>query len=150
MAANNNLSGQRLVYLLTYSQADLEMYPTRESFVHIIEESFLAKNLTLKQWVVSMEAHKDGGKHYHMALKLSKRSRWAAVRRRILATYGINVNFNEGEDGDTYYMAYLYVKKEDPNFLEAQGHPDMTVMPRTTKAVKSKRRQASGPAKKTR
>lgn len=148
MAANNKLPGQRLVYLITYSQADLQKYPTRESFVRIIEESFLAKNLSLKQWVVSIEKHEDGGKHYHMALKLSKRSRWAAVRRHIVATYGINVNFNEGEEGDTYYMAYLYVKKEDPNFVQSEGHPDMTVMPRTTEAVKSKRRKARGLGKK--
>ena len=95
-----------------------------------------------------MEAHKDGGKHYHMALKLSKRSRWAAVRRHILATYGINVNFNEGEEGDTYYSAYLYVKKEDREFIESEGHPDMTVMPKTTQALRSKRRKARGAGKK--
>ena len=72
MAAKNDLPIQRLVCLLIYSQADLQMYPTRESFAHIVNESFKARNLALKQRVWSMEAHKDGGKHCHMGLKSLK------------------------------------------------------------------------------
>lgn len=132
---NMETSSQRLVYLLTYSKVDLERFPSRESFAEVIKYSFECKGLRLLQWVVSLEPHKDGGYHYHMALKLSKRSRWLEVKRHIQAQHSISVNFSEGEQGATYYSAFNYVTKEDKDYVLSSGHPDVTVMPKTTNAL---------------
>ena len=114
------------------------MYPTRESFAGLIENAFLSRGISLIQWVVSMEEHQTGGQHYHIAVKLSKWSRWTAVKRCILATHGVNVNFTDGEQGETYYMAYQYVVKDDANFVESHDHPEMTARPRTERACRAR------------
>ncbi len=143
MAANSESSPQRIIYLLTYSQADLVMYPTRQSFADLVKEAFSLRNVNVIQWVVSLESHDNGGRHYHMALKLDKRCRWLATKRYMLATYGVNINFEEGEEGDTYYTAYQYVTKEDNDFLMSDGHPEMNAVPRTLHAVRRRRGQAA-------
>ena len=65
----------RRVYLITYSQANLEIVPTREGFARIILDAFdnavPESNATVIHWVCSQESHADGGLHYHMAVKLS-------------------------------------------------------------------------------
>ena len=70
---------QRLVYLVTYSQADLEKFPDRAGFANIIVNSFQSKGVRIVQWVVSLEAHQLQGHHYHVAVKLSRRMRFAKV-----------------------------------------------------------------------
>lgn len=68
---------QRLVYLVTYSRADLEKIPSRESFAKAVTEGWKKTSGTeLLQYVVSRELHAnvtDGEStsdcHYHMAPK---------------------------------------------------------------------------------
>ena len=123
---------QRLVYLVTYSQADLEKFPDCAEFANIIVNSFQSKGVRIVQWVVSLEAHQLQGHHYHVAVKLSRRMRFAKVRKAIYDEHGINVNFSEGEDGDTYYSAFLYVKKYDDEYVTSPNHPEMTALAQTT------------------
>ena len=65
----------RRVYLITYSQANLEIVPTREAFARIILDAFEnavpESNCAVVHWVCSQEGHVHGGVHYHMAVKLS-------------------------------------------------------------------------------
>ena len=51
----------RSVYMITYSRADLQKVPTKEVFAEFVQEAF-SKQGTAKivQYVVSIEAHKDG------------------------------------------------------------------------------------------
>ena len=67
----------RFVYLITYSQADLDLVPTREEFSAIVLDSFSntdpSSPLEVVQWACSKEEHRDVGSHYHMAVKLSVR-----------------------------------------------------------------------------
>ena len=63
----------RRVYLITYSQANADSFPTRESFVSIIQDAFTANNIQLLQWVCAKENHEQSGFHFHMSVKLSER-----------------------------------------------------------------------------
>ena len=68
----------RRVYLITLSQADMEVVPSRETFSRIVLEALANAahegNCSVLQWVCCKEAHRlTAGIHYHMAVKLSKR-----------------------------------------------------------------------------
>ena len=67
---NDRVAGVvRQVYLITYSKADLQKFPTRESFAQAVVKSFEATNTKIEHWVCSKEAHQVlqvNGFHYHM------------------------------------------------------------------------------------
>ena len=87
---------QRLVYLVTYSRADLEKAPTRESFAEAVTEAWMqTTGVRVQQWVVAREMQAnmtDSTRcnifHYHMALKIEKRTRWLSVRNWLDKKYG--------------------------------------------------------------
>ena len=69
----------RRTYLVTYSQADLTKFPTRESFADCVTAEFVNKakgyqhtiTTPVTHYACAMEEHENGGKHYHLVLKLS-------------------------------------------------------------------------------
>ena len=70
---------QRSIYLITFSQcrdSGLNKSEFAELIVHAFKECSRSKIL---QWVACEEMHQDGGKHFHMAMKLEKKTRWLAV-----------------------------------------------------------------------
>ena len=75
-----------VVYLITYSQANLEIVPTREVFAPIILDAFdnavPESNAAEIQWVCSQESHADGGLHYQV-VKLSGQRWWRQLRNYI-------------------------------------------------------------------
>lgn len=127
----------RSVYLVTYSQANKEEFPRREVFARVLVESFEFIGANVFQWCCSEESHENGGKHYHMAIKLSKIYRWNAAKRYLREHYGITVNFSSNHHN--YYSAWAYVTKHDKEYIESTGHPDLanTGEPITAKASKS-------------
>lgn len=122
----------RTVYLITYSQADVNAFPSRSHFANAICESFEeceGSSADVVQWVCSMEKHKkrrrgQSGFHFHMAVKLSKLKRWLPVRRYLEEHHGIQVNFSNKHGN--YYSAWQYVTKEDTGAIFSEGHPDLT------------------------
>ena len=66
----------RSVYLLTYSRADLRIFPGRKSFADAVCEAVLnceGPKAKIVQWSCCQESHKKGGKkHFHMAIKLNR------------------------------------------------------------------------------
>jgi len=78
------------------------------------------------QWAVCTEDHADGGKHYHMALKLSATRRWRSVFTHLRAENNITVNFSSKNCG--YLAAYRYVckSKSAGQVLHSPGHPNLT------------------------
>ena len=134
---------QSEVYLITYSRADLVSFPTREVFADAVLEAWdkTCKSKVL-HWVVSKEQHGDSDNsnrfhsqfHYHMALKLDKKSHWLRARNYLETTSGIKVNFSDHHPN--YYSAYQDVTKEDEHSLHSPDHPPLSDVsaPRTTNA----------------
>ena len=66
----------RSVYLLTYSRADLRIFPERKSFADAVCKAVLnceGPKAKIVQWFCCQESHeRGGGKHCHMAIKLNR------------------------------------------------------------------------------
>lgn len=126
----------RSVYLITYSRAQPERIESRDSFAVKVLDSFenANPNTTSKvlQWVCSEEKHQDGGIHYHMAVKLDRSRRWLKVRNYADKTHGVKLNFSSSHAN--YYSAWKYTTKEDTQYLESEGHPDLKNAPQTQEA----------------
>ena len=130
----------RSVYLITYSQADIEKVESRTQLTGMVLDSFCRKgNVTVLRWACSKEEHKDQGHHYHTALKLDRQKRWLSVRKHLHQKFGVKVHFSDKHSN--YYEAWKYVTKEDNNYILSEGHPDLlnSAVPRTTTATKVKR-----------
>ena len=52
-----NVRSARKVYLITYSQADVERFPTRDSFVQAVLYAFHDSPANIIQWCCCMEEH---------------------------------------------------------------------------------------------
>ena len=138
----------RSVYLITYSRARLDRFPTRESFSNAVLQAFIRTPATPVRWVCAREDHADGTKHYHMSIKLDRVQRWLAVKARIHAANDIQVHFS-GRHAN-YYSAWQYSTKEDEQPLQSKDHPDLTNtgQPQTMNA--STARQTRGTRKRSR
>ena len=127
----------RRVYLITLSQADMEVVPSRETFSRIVLEAFAnaahGGNCSVLQRVCCKEAHRlTAGIHYHMAVKLSKHRRWLTVRNYIEDEYGLKVNFSDRHQN--YYTAWKYATEEDGEALHSENHPDLASIGEPTTA----------------
>ena len=80
---------QCIVYLVTYSRADLSKVPTKQVFADIVMKAFEHLDVAkVAHWVVAQENHDKEiagafGTHYHMALKLTQCrvcTRWCRVQ----------------------------------------------------------------------
>ncbi len=138
---------QRLVYLVTYSRADISKFRTKQQFADAVLEAWKSFGITISHWVVSIECHtvtensdEMNMYHYHMALKLARRARWLQVRRFLDEKYSIQVHFSDNHN--SYYSAYKYVTKEDNECLHSKQHPDLSSPPKTERALGSKKRKA--------
>ena len=134
----------RSVYLVTYSQANIDRVPDRETFAHMIKDSFEKSGAgsVVEKWCCSREEHGDGNPHFHMAVKLKSQRRWLAVRNYLENSYHIKVNFSDGPSN--YYEAWSYCSKSDKNVLLCENHPEFTTAPRTSAASCSKRKASKG------
>jgi hypothetical protein len=124
-----NVRQSRRVYLITYSQADLGKIPNCQAFVDCILEAFSQRNENQashpEHWSCCMEDHRDGGKHYHLAIKLSGPKRWNAAKNYVRQKHGITLHFSDQSYG--YHVAYKYVCKNKPltDVLHSPGHPNL-------------------------
>ena len=131
----------RRTYLITYAQADLKTYPTCESFSECVLEAFTVGTSKAKvsQWATCIENHEDGGKHFHMVVKLSAPRRWNSVYRYIYDKHGISLHFSSQHCG--YNAGYKYVCKDKPlsEVLHSAGHTNLSDIgsPKTKKAMKT-------------
>ena len=134
---SNNNNGRR-TYLVTYSRADLEKFPTRESFGQMVADHFNAGTAKAKveYFACCLEHHDNGLPHYHVSLKLSGPKKWLRVKQSIHEKEGIVVNF--GDKHDDYVMAFRYVCKKDPSpFLSATHEPLQQIKTPTTRRSSS-------------
>ena len=84
----------RTVYLVTYSQADVEKKGNRKTFADIDTDAFNEDKLfnCVEYWCCAKERHRERGHHFHLA-KLTGVYRWKQVKKSITAKHGIVVNF---------------------------------------------------------
>ena len=70
------------IYLITYSQADLSKFPTRESFGNAIPIAFNSSSKVKPiHCACRMENHEDSESfHYNVLLALSGPKRWLEVK----------------------------------------------------------------------
>ena len=133
---NHSLSRRKVrsVYLITYSQANLGIFPTREAFASAVENAFKSVQAKVSNWVCCLERHNTSGVHYHMAVKLDKNQRWLAVKDKMKNDFGVTLNFSGNHSN--YYSAWKYVTKQDQIYVESLGHPDLHTAstPQTTQA----------------
>ena len=149
MAANSSESeldprAVRSTYMVTYSQADLNKFPTRESFAKAVVSTFESDgkgNVKPLHWACSLEDHADGGKHYHLALKLSGNKRWNRSKARLMDEYSISVHFSSRHEN--YYSAYRYATKFDKAAFHSQGHPPLADSRSPRTKLPSKARMAA-------
>lgn len=138
---DDNLSNRqhRSVYLITYSQADEQIVSSRESFAVIVLDAFENSDPETQsrvvQWVCSEESHKNGGIHYHMAVKLDRYRRWLKVRNYVDTKHGIKLHFSSVHAN--YYSAWKYATKEDKQYFQSPDHPDLKP-PKTQKASETR------------
>ena len=70
----------RAVYMLMYSQANLDLFPSREDFASAVIRSFSNGTAKILHWCCCREKHKKSGEHYHLALKLDRNQRWLSSK----------------------------------------------------------------------
>ena len=70
---------QRIVYLITYSRADVVKFPSKESFSRAVQR------LMCIEAYYNTDNGQDGENinlyHYHIAIKQEKRVRWFQIRK---------------------------------------------------------------------
>lgn len=136
-----NKNKAKRVYLLTYSQANLIDFPTRQSFAEACKDAFQEGACEVIQYACSREKHSDGeGEHYHMCLKLNIPKRWFTPRENLFRWFGIHVDITElDKEGDFYAYAYRYICKSDKEVYHSPKHPNLEQVhsPRTKKSLKA-------------
>ena len=136
----------RRIYLITYSQADVNKFPTRQCFANAVLAAFAETNVV--HWCCSKEHHQKSSVHYHMSMKLSKCQRWLPAKKFLADQFGISVHFSSIHAN--YYTAWKYVTKEDDCAEESKDHPDLSTTkgPRTMNAhmaIKTSRKRCVRP-----
>ena len=124
MADKIDPSKTRRMYLITYSQANIDAFPTRESFARVVKEAFTSSSGKSQplHWSCARENHTNGGVHYHMALKLSSPKRWLHCNNEIYNKYKIVIHFSEHENYDS---AFRYINKYDTEIYLSSERPNL-------------------------
>ena len=131
----------RRTYLITCSQADLRIFPTRQSFVEQVSNYFNegTGKVKVEHWACCQEPHEKLGVHYHMSLKLSGAKRWKHVKDKMMKNHGVVLHFSNAHDN--YHSAYQYVTKQDTQVFLSHTHPNLSKIgsPRTKACVRAYR-----------
>ena len=122
MSGDLNSRQVRQTYLITYSRAREDV--SRQGFADKVVAAFETCGTALiNHWACCQEFHEDGGLHYHMSLKLDRAQRWLRVRNHLAYHDGLAVNFSSIHHN--YYSAWKYVTKNDHEYIQSHGHPDL-------------------------
>ena len=81
---------------MTYSQADMDKFGRQEDFASGVVESFSQGRAKVKHWSCCLKEHKDGGLHFHLAIKLDQNERWISLKKYLLDVYAISIHYQIG------------------------------------------------------
>ena len=104
-------------YLITYSQANMGLFSTREKFGEACVAAFGGLE-SVNYYCVGLEDHGGGGKHYQVSILLSKPKRWHGARQH-LSSCGAEVHFSTS--GKMYAGAYFYTTKADKDYYHGDA-----------------------------
>ncbi len=111
-------------YLVTYSQINKAVFPTRQDFAEMCVNAFGGVGRVV-QFACAEEVHRTNGSHYHMAIKLEPPSRWLTAKN-YLAANGAVVNFARPPVGGVLYAwIYRYITKYDTEVFHLEEHPTL-------------------------
>ena len=81
----------RMVYLITYAQADIVRFPNPLTFANAILQSCNTcfGPDKVEKWVCAKERHADGGMHFHMALIFTTQRRWSQLKATLQSAHNI-------------------------------------------------------------
>ena len=131
----------RRTYLITYSQADLRIFLTRQCFREEVNTYFNegTGKVKVEHWACCQEPHENSGVHYHMSLKLIGPKRWKQVKDRMMKNHGVVLNFSNAHDN--YHSAHQYLTKQDTQVFLSPTHPNLSKIgsPRTKACVRAYR-----------
>ena len=122
MAKNN----PQRVYLITYSNLNVQKFPTRESFGRACATAFGGNKVLY--FACSKEEHQSGQQHYHVSIRLNQSQRWLHAKKYLEANHGIVANFSPSPNGGMYAGAYHYAAKTDTGIFQGnclEKHPDL-------------------------
>ncbi|CAB4038817.1 PREDICTED: uncharacterized protein LOC107339053 [Paramuricea clavata] len=129
----------RKTYLVTYSQADLRIFPTRQSFGEQVATYFDegTGKVKVEHWACCQESHENSGVHYHMSLKLDGAKRWKQVKEKMMKNHVVVLHFSNAHDN--YHSAYQSVTKQDTEVFLSPNHPNLNVIgsPRTKTCIRA-------------
>lgn len=96
MSLSNRDQQPKSTYLVTYSQADPEKISSREQFAKVVVNGFNedGKFDKVTHWACCKEKHKNGGHHYHLAIKLTGVYRWKQMKFRAMFRHKIVLHFS--------------------------------------------------------
>lgn len=105
----------------------------------------------IAEWVEASSIEAQNSSHFHMALKLEKRTRWMRVCKFLDDTFSIKVNFSSHHN--THYSAYKCSTKDAADIVHSNSYSDLTCAPppKTENATHNNkcRRESSGQRKNT-
>lgn len=115
-------SVRRMIYLVTFARpaagfaADgsplqkLECF-TREAICVALRHALSAAAMRAEFNLISVfqEAHEDGAKHFHAAVKANKQIRFLPVKQQLLAVYGLASHWSVTHDGYATAVGYCYL-----------------------------------------
>ena len=135
----------RTVYLVTYSQADKSIFPTRSDFAQAVVKSFSHSKARIEQWCCAEEIHKSNGIHYHLAIKLTQNQRWLTSKKYLMDNYGVSVHYSSVHHN--YYSAWKYVTKSDEDYVQSDEHPRLqdAAKPKTSNASQARCKRKTKP-----
>lgn len=115
----------RRAYLVTYGQADLKLFLTRESFSFAVAEasSTGAGENKVNYFACALKKHKEGAEHFHTPLKLSELKQWLSAKNALSEKYETVVNFPESHGN--YYNTYKYIWKTYTDVYHSADHPNL-------------------------
>ena len=91
--------------------------------------------------VCCLESHENEGDHFHCSVNLSGSKHWKALKDALEKESGIQVHFSDVHD--SYWSAFKYITKSDPNVFLSVNHPNMQEMssPKTKVCVQAIRQK---------
>lgn len=115
---------RNLIHAILYRDADLEKFPTKESFADAVLDAFKPFDI-VKHWVCCREEYSEGGEKkysYRMLVRIFVKREANRIPQYFEREYNTKVEFISGYAN--YIVAYSSMCRGDISPLHSEGHPE--------------------------